>query len=117
MHSPTDFLNRFIEDNDEVISRCLSEETFGASLDNEENDVPLYDQYNRGLVACQEERPRQTLELEGNRPGVTGFIPSVEEAMEMYPSSSPRPPTLLLNLEDMPEKELMLSQKRRGLLR
>jgi len=117
MHSPTDFLNRFIEDNDEVLSRCLSPETFGAELDNEENDVPLYDQYNRGLTLCQEDLPRESLQLEGKRPGMTGFIPSMEEAVEMYPASSPRPRTLLLNLEEAPEEELMLSQLRRGLLR
>jgi hypothetical protein len=117
MHSSKDFLDRFIEDNDEVLSRCLSPETFGAELDNEENDVPLYDQFNRGLTLCQEDRPRESLQLEGGRPGTTGYIPSMEEALESYPASSPKPRTLLLNLEEMPEEELMLSQARRGLLR
>ena len=117
MHSPTDFLNRFIEDNDEVLCRALADGAFGAELDNEENDVPLYDQYNRGLTVCQEDLPRESLQLEGKRPGTTGFIPSMEEAVEMYPASSPRSRTLLLNLQEAPEEEMMLSQRRRGLLR
>jgi hypothetical protein len=117
MHSPSDFLNRFIEDNDEVLSRCLSPETFGTELDNEENDVPLYNNQNSGLALCQEDRPRESLQIEGGRPGMTGYIPSMEEALESYPESSPRPRTLLLNLEEAPEEELMLSQMRRGLRR
>jgi hypothetical protein len=107
------FLDSFVQD--EVRCRCLTEEMFGAPLDNEENDVPLYDQYNRGLVACQEDRPRRSLELEGARPGMTGYIPSMEEGMEA--GASPRPKTLVLALGGPKEEMLEQSRKRRGLSR
>jgi len=100
---------------DEVICRCLNQATFGTDLDNEENDVPLYDQYNRGLTLCEEGIPRQSLELEGARPGMTGYIPSMEEGLAM--GASPRPKALVLALEEPEEMERMLSAKRRGLLR
>jgi hypothetical protein len=100
---------------DEVMCRCLNQATFGADLDNEENDVPLYDQYNRGLTLCEEGIPRQSLELEGARPGMTGYIPSMEEGLAM--GASPRPKALVLELEEPEETERILSAKRRGLLR
>jgi hypothetical protein len=118
MHSPADYRDGLGQSIiDEVMCRCLNQATFGTDLDNEENDVPLYDQYNRGLTLCEEGLERNPLELEGARPGMTGYIPSMEEALEMYPSSSPRPKTLVLELGGAPEEELILSQKRRGLLR
>ena len=100
---------------DEVMCRCLNQATFGTDLDNEENDVPLYDQYNRGLTLCEEGIPRQSLELEGARPGMTGYIPSMEEGLEM--GASPRPRSLVLELEGPDENEMILSAKRRGLIR
>lgn len=110
------FLDRFVQD--EVLCRCLGIETFGQPLDNEENDVPLYDQYNRGLVACQKDRPRQSLEIEGPRSGMTGYIPSMEDALEKYPSTLPRPQKLVISLgNQLPREEIEMSQKRRGLLR
>lgn len=119
MHMISDsdrFLDRFVQD--EVLCRCLGIENFGQPLDNEENDVPLYDQYNRGLVACQEDRPRQSLELEGPRSGTTGYIPSMEEALEEYPATLPRPRKLMLDLGNMvPREEVEMSRKRRGLTR
>jgi hypothetical protein len=118
MHSPADYRDGLGQSIiDEVMCRCLNQATFGTDLDNEENDVPLYDQYNRGLTLCEEGLERNPLELEGARPGMTGYIPSMEEALEMYPASSPRPKTLVLDLGTAPEEELILSQKRRGLLR
>jgi hypothetical protein len=118
MHSPADYRDGLGQSIiDEVMCRCLNQATFGTDLDNEENDVPLYDQYNRGLTLCEEGLERNPLELEGARPGMTGYIPSMEEAVEMYPASSPRPKTLVLDLGMAPEEELLLSQKRRGLLR
>lgn len=115
MHSAASFLDAFVQD--EIDCRCLTEETFGAPLDNAENDVPLYDQYNRGLVACEQGLERNPLNLEGARPGMTGYIPSMEEAREQYPASSPRPKSLVLELGEPTEKELLLSTKRRGLTR
>ena len=118
MHNPADYRDGLGQSIiDEVMCRCLNQATFGTDLDNEENDVPLYDQYNRGLTLCEEGLPRQSLELEGARPGMTGYIPSMEQALEQYPASSPRPKTLVLDLGTAPEEELILSQKRRGLLR
>lgn len=118
MHNPADYRDGLGQSIiDEVICRCLNQATFGADLDNEENDVPLYDQYNRGLTLCEEGIPRQSLELEGARPGMTGYIPSMEEATELYPASSPRPKNLVMDLGSAPEMELLLSQKRRGLHR
>ena len=75
MNHAASFLDAFVQD--EVMSRCLDEGDFGQALDNEENDVPLYDMYNRGLVACEQGLERNPLFLEGmKRPGLTGLIPS-----------------------------------------
>jgi hypothetical protein len=113
MHSPAAFLDAFVQD--EVKSRCLTEEDFGAPLDNEQNDVPLQDMYNRGLVACQEGNERQNLSLSEGRPGLTGYIPSAEEGMAM--GASPKPKALVLELEGPTEEMKELSAKRRGLRR
>jgi hypothetical protein len=123
MHGAAGFLDSFVQD--EVKCRCLSEEDFGGPLDNEENDVPLYDMYNRGLAACEQGMERTNLGLEGNqmlaspRSGMTGYIPSMEEALEQYPGSSPKPKTLMIALPsaDKMEQEQLLSRKRRGLSR
>ena len=52
MLGATNFLGDFVKD--EMKCRVLSVEDFGAPIDNEKNDVPLYDMYNRGLAACEE---------------------------------------------------------------
>ena len=96
MLGATSFLNGFVED--EVKCRGLSMEDFGAEIDNEKNDVPLYDMYNRGLAACEEGMERKNLRTEGQRTGLTGYIPSMEEAMMNYPATSVKPKTLLLAL-------------------
>jgi len=116
MSSPAGFLDSFVQD--EVLCRCLDEETFGQPIGNEENDVPLYDQYNRGLAACEQGFERTNLALEGNqkRPGLTGYIPSMEDAVGM--GALPQPKTLVLDLGGAPTKEMMEeSKKRRGLSR
>jgi hypothetical protein len=113
MHSAAGFLDSFVQD--ELDCRCLTEEDFGAPLDNEENDVPLYDMYNRGLTLCEQGLERNPLNLEGARLGTTGYIPSMEQGVSQ--GASPRPKTLVLELQGPDEKERMLSAKRRGLLR
>jgi hypothetical protein len=113
MHSAAGFLDSFVQD--ELDCRCLTEEDFGAPLDNEENDVPLYDMHNRGLTLCEQGLERNPLNLEGARLGTTGYIPSMEQGMSM--GASPRPKTLVLELQGPAESEKMLSAKRRGLLR
>jgi hypothetical protein len=107
------FLDSFVQD--EVKKRCLSIEDFGQPLANEENDVPLYDQYNRGLVACEQGLERNPLNLEGARPGMTGYIPSMEEGLAM--GAAPQPKTLVLELEEPSEEMKEESLKRRGLRR
>jgi len=104
MHGAAGFLDSFIQD--EIDCRCLTEEDFGAPLSNEKADVPLQDMYNRGLVLPQQGRERLNLgednhewkEISQSRPGMTGYIPSMEEALEQYPASSPRPQKLVLAL-------------------
>jgi hypothetical protein len=115
MHSAAGFLDSFVQD--ELKCRCLDEEDFGAPLSNENNDVPLYDQYNRGLVLGEQGLERTNLALEGGekRPGLTGYIPSAEEGLEM--GASPKPKALILDLGDPDEDELLLSAKRRGVMR
>jgi hypothetical protein len=115
MNSAAGFLDAFVQD--EVKCRCLDEEDFGAPLDNFENDVPLYDHFNRGLVLPEQGFERTNLALEGNqeRPGLTGYIPSAEEGLAM--GASPKPRTLVLELGEPTENELVLSAKRKGLRR
>lgn len=114
-NSAAGFLDSFVQD--EIRCRCLNEEDFGQPIDNEKNDVPLYDMYNRGLAACEQGMERTNLGLEGQRPGMTGYIPSMEEAVAMSPGSSPRPKMLMLDLEGPNEEMLEQSKKRRGLSR
>lgn len=109
------FLDAFVQD--EVKCRCLDqEEDFGAPIDNQENDVPLYDLYNRGLVACEQGLERNPLNLEGmDRPGLTGYIPSMEEGMQR--GATPKPKALVLELDGPSEEMLEMSRKRRGIAR
>jgi hypothetical protein len=113
MHGAAGFLDSFVQD--ELKCRCLTEDTFGQPIDNAENDVPLYDQYNRGLVACQQGLERNPLNLEGQRPGTTGYIPTMEQGLQM--GASPKPKVLMLELEGPSEEMLEESRKRRGLQR
>lgn len=112
-NSAAGFLDSFIQD--EVKSRCIDEGDFGAPIANQENDVPLYDLYNRGLVACEQGLERNPLNLEGARPGTTGLIPSMEQGLEM--GAAPRPKALVLDLEGPDEEMMEESLKRRGLRR
>jgi hypothetical protein len=79
--SAAGFLDGFVQD--EVKRRCIDEGDFGTSLANSENDVPLYDQFNRGLTLTEQGLERTNLALEGGqkRPGLTGYIPSAEEGL------------------------------------
>jgi hypothetical protein len=113
--TPDAFLNQFVI-NDEVINRCLNESDFDQPLDNEKHDVPLQDMYNRGLVLTQQGRERTNLQLEGGeRCGMTGYIPSAEQGMQM--GASPKPKTLVMELGEPDNEEKEMSMKRRGLIR
>ena len=59
------FLGNFVKD--ELDCAYVDIEDFGAPLANENNDVPLYDQYNRGLVACESGMGRENLAIEANK--------------------------------------------------
>lgn len=119
-----DFLDSFMHSGNEISRRELNVCDFGGELDNEENDVPLYDQYNRGLAVTQADRPRQNLALEGNqcptppmsntRPGLTGYIPSVEEGIEVGAAPLPKG-AVVLDLGAIPTREKQLSAMRRGI--
>tara|TARA_R100000700_G_scaffold33199_1_gene40870 strand:+ start:1098 stop:1406 length:309 start_codon:yes stop_codon:yes gene_type:complete len=88
------FLGDFVKD--EMNCRVLSLEDFGAPIDNENNDLPLYDMYNRGLAVCQQGMNAMNLG-QRERPGLTGYIPSMEEGMKM--GASVKPKTLLMVLD------------------
>ena len=107
------FLDGFVQD--QVKRRCLTEEDFGQPIANENNDVPLYDQYNTGLTACEKGMDRNPMNLEGNRVGLTGYIPSMEQGMMM--GAAPRPKALVMELEEPDEEMKEESRKRRGLSR
>ena len=114
--SPDAFLDDFIVSDDEVKNRCLSFGDFGAPLDNENNDVPLQDMYNRGLALTQEGRERTNLQIEGSeRCGLTGIIPSMEEGMAM--GANPKPRAMIMALGEADEDAMEMSRKRRGLSR
>ena len=115
MHGVAGFLDSFI--TNEVKCRCLDQDDFDAPIDNEQNDVPLYDQFNRGLAATQQGLERTNLSLEGNqeRPGLTGYIPSAEQGLAM--GAKPKPRTLVMELGEPDEDERVMSMKRRGLTR
>jgi hypothetical protein len=114
--SPDAFLDNFIVSDSEIKNRCLSALDFGGELDNENNDVPLNDMYNRGLALTQQGRERQNLQIEGgSRCGLTGLIPSAEEGMMM--GAQPQPRSLILELEGPDENQIEMSKKRRGLTR
>lgn len=93
---PSAFLNNFITPDDEIADRELTCCDVG-DLDNEKHDVPLQDMYNRGLSLTAEGWPRVNLALEGTRPGMTGFIPSMEQAHQ-YPGTVPMGQKLMTNL-------------------
>ena len=92
MLGATNFLGDFVKD--EMKCRVLSVEDFGAPIDNEKNDVPLYDMYNRGLAACEDGMNRMNL---AQRPGLTGYIPSMEDGIKQ--GASVKPKTLLMVLD------------------
>ena len=116
--SKSKFLGDFVKD--ELDCAYLDIQDFGAPIDNENNDVPLYDQYNRGLTACETGMDRRNLTLEGQkrdksqRAGLTGYIPSKEDSGQ-YPGSSPKSPKLLIALGSPSDKMKKESLMRRGL--
>lgn len=115
MYDAAGFLDSFV--TNEVKCRCLDEEDFGAPIANQTADVPLQDLYNRGLVATQQGLERNPLNIEGmdKRPGLTGYIPSAEDGIQM--GAKPKPKTLVMSLGEPDENDMLESMKRRGLVR
>ena len=113
---------KFLDDYIKTGLDCntLSIEDFGAPISSENNDVPLYDQYNSGLTACETGMDRKNLALEGqkrdktHRAGLTGYIPSVEQASQ-YQGSSPMNPNLIVALGQPSQDMMQHSLIRRGL--
>tara|TARA_Y100001963_G_scaffold148415_1_gene226282 strand:- start:3689 stop:4060 length:372 start_codon:yes stop_codon:yes gene_type:complete len=116
--SQSKFLGDFV--TNELDCAYLDFQDFGAPINNENNDVPLYDQYNRGLTACETGMGRKNLTLEGQkrdksqRAGLTGYIPSVEDAMTQ-PGNSPRGQKILVALGSPSVDMINHSLMRRGL--
>lgn len=112
-----DFLSSFIEDNDELKSRLATMGDFGQELNNENNDVPVYDQFNRGIAVTQESRPRTNLSIdpgELQRCGVTGTIPSAEQGIAM--GAMPQPRQLMVEIpEELMEDEVRQRKLKAGL--
>jgi hypothetical protein len=113
------FLGKYVKS--ELDCSYVDDQDFGAPLDNENNDIPLYDQYNRGLAVCEQGMDRKNLALEAgkrdktNRAGLTGYIPSVEESAQ-YPGSSPKSPKILMALGAPTNQMMNQSLMRRGLI-
>ena len=111
------FLSSFIEDNDELKTRLATISDFGQELNNENNDVPVYDQFNRGIAVTQETRPRTNLSIdpgELQRCGVTGTIPSAEQGIAM--GAMPQPRQLMMEIpEELMEDEVRQRKLKAGL--
>ena len=111
------FLNEFMGTNDTLKDRMLTIDSFGQPLDNEANDVPLYDQYNTGLAATQQNMSdRINLSIDPRaqpRCGVTGTIPSAETGM-MH-GAEPQPRQLMVDMGQLSpeEQEVAMNQQRK----
>lgn len=114
-----DFLSSFIEGNDELKTRLATISDFGQELGNENNDVPVYDQFNRGIAVTQESRPRINLSIdpgELQRCGVTGTIPSAEQGIAM--GAMPQSRQLMVEIpEELMEDEVKQRKLKTGLNR
>ena len=112
------FLSDFIETNDELRERLATLDTFGQPLDNVANDVPVYDQYNRGLAVTQNDMPRDNLSIDPRaqpRCGLTGMIPSAE--MGIMQGAEPQPRQLMVDMGQMTPEELDMAKFNQRVLR
>lgn len=81
------FLDGFVDDNP-YTRRCLSECDFDQELGIQRKDIPLYNQYNNGLTACEEGYEREHLQFEGNELPVTNTPSALaDQAVARYPGS------------------------------
>lgn len=111
------FLNEFMGNHDQLKQRMATLDTFGQPLDNETNDVPVYDQYNTGLsVTEQDMSDRVNLSIDPRsqpRCGLTGLIPSAE--MGIQQGAEPQPRQLVVDMGQLSpeEQELAMAQQRK----
>jgi len=111
------FLDEFMGSNSTLKERMLTLDSFGQPLDNETNDVPLYDQYNTGLAATQQNMSdRINLSVDPRaqpRCGLTGMIPSAEQGM-MH-GAEPQPRQLVVDMGQLSpeEQEVAMNQQRK----
>ena len=112
------FLDSFLETNDELKERMVTLDSFGQPLDNVANDVPVYDQYNRGLAITQNDMPRDNLSIDPRaqpRCGLTGMIPSAE--MGIMQGAEPQPRQLMVDMGQMTPEELEMAKFNQRVLR
>ena len=112
------FLDSFIEGNDELKQRMITLDDVGQPLDNEANDVPMYDQYNRGLAVTQQNMSdRVNLSIDPRaqpRCRLTGLIPSAEEGMMQ--GAEPQPRQLMVEMgQFVPEQTQIAKMEQRRL--
>jgi hypothetical protein len=114
-----DFLSAFMEGNDELKQRMTTLDTFGQPLDNEAHDVPLYDEYNRGLTLTQQDMSdRVNLSIDPRaqpRCGVTGTIPSAETGI--LQGAEPQPRQLVVDMGQMAPEEMQVAMNKQRKLR
>ena len=105
------FLDKFVS------QRMTNLDTFGQPMDNEANDVPLYDEYNTGLALTQQNMSdRVNLSIDPRaqpRCGLTGLIPSAE--MGIMHGAEPQPRQLVVDMGQLSpeEQELAMVQQRK----
>jgi len=108
-----DFLGDFIETNDELKNRLVTLDSFGQPLDNVANDVPMYDQFNRGLAVTQQDMSdRVNLAIDPRaepRCGITGLIPSAEEGMMQ--GAEPQPRQLVVDMGQLSPEETEVAMR------
>ena len=112
------FLSAFMEENDELRQRMIDMNDVGQPLDNEANDVPMYDQYNTGLAVTQQDMSdRANLAIDPRvqpRCRLTGTIPSAEEGMMQ--GAMPQPRQLLVDMGQLsPEEQAVATTNQRKL--
>ena len=113
------FLNQFMSTNDTLKERMVTLDSFGQPLDNEANDVPLYDEYNTGLAATQQNMSdRINLSIDPRaqpRCGVTGMIPSAETGI--LHGAEPQPRQLVVDMGQMAPEEMEVAMNQQRKLR
>lgn len=113
------FLDEFMGNHDTLKNRLTTLDTFGQPLNNESNDVPMYDQYNTGLAVTQQNMSdRVNLAVDPRvqpRCGLTGMIPSAEEGL-MH-GALPQPRQLVVDMGQLsPEEQEVTKYNQRRLL-